>query len=202
MQRIRRLGARGRFPAGVLRLVLLCLFVIAVGMIRPRLTHESAGWLLLACGLLTAGAAAAFSEATQRALSRSRLISASFRRVDAVRLVIRRTGLPLLGLAFFLFWTFVYIGLWWFRTDGTFTFSSLQEGEQPRFADFFYYSVSAALIAPPQDIVAVSRGARSATMIEMITGLGLLTTYISTLFELRRSPDRGPEPADGGDPPR
>lgn len=195
-------GAAERFPAGVLRLAVLCLFVVGIGMVRPRLTHESAGWLLLACGLLTVVAAAAFSEATRRVLSRSRLISASFRRVDAVRLVIRRTGLPLLGLAFFLLWTFVYVGLWWFRPEGTFAFASLPPGEQPRFADFFYYAVSAALIAPPQDIVAVSRGARSATMIEMITGLGLLTTYLSTLFDLRRPRREDARQPDGGAEPR
>jgi hypothetical protein len=187
-------------PAGASRLTLLCIFVIVIEMIRPRLSHSGAGWLLLACGLATVGAALAFSQATHRVLARSRLMSASLRRVDAVRLVIRRTGLPLLGLAFFLFWTFVYVGLWWYRSEGTFTFSSLQPGESPRFADFFYYSVSAALIATPQDIVAVSRGARAATMIEMILGLALLTTYITTLIELRRNASREAGAAGPGEP--
>jgi hypothetical protein len=30
-----------------------------------------------------------------------------------VRPRLRRVGLPLIGLAFFLVWTFVYIGIWW-----------------------------------------------------------------------------------------
>jgi hypothetical protein len=189
-----------RLPAGVVRLGLLCLFVIVVGMIRPRLTPGAAGWLVLASGLLVVAAAVAFSEAIRRVVSRSALIAGSFRVVDGVRVVIRRTGLPLLGLAFFLFWTFVYVGLWWYRPHETFTFASLKPVEEPRFADFFYYSVSTAFIAPPQDIVAVSRGARSATMIEMLTGLALVTTYLSTLFETRRAKREAETSVDRGDP--
>ena len=42
-------------------------------------------------------------------------------------LLLRRTGLPILGLAFFLVWTFVYLGLWWFRPEGSFTGPRLRE---------------------------------------------------------------------------
>lgn len=185
-----RLAAR--LPAGLLRLGVLCLFIVAIGMIRPRLTQGAAGWLLLACGLVVAGAAVAFSAATRRAASRLRVMAEGYRLVDAVFDVVQRTGLPLLGLAFFLFWSFVYVGLWWFRPDGS--FAGLEP--HPRFADFFYYAVSTAFIAPPQDIVAASRGARTATMIEMLTGLALVTTYVSSLFEWRREHRR-----DAREPP-
>ena len=188
---------RNRLPAGVARLGLLCLSIVAIGMIRPRLTHESAGWLLLGCGVLTAGGAAAFLAATRRVAARLPLMSGSLRAVDAILVLLRRTGLPFLGLAFFLFWTFVYLGLWWYNAEEAFKGLA----GQPRFADLFYYSVSTAFIAPPQDIVATSRGARSATMIEMLTGLALLTTYVSSLFEWRREQRQAAEPPSQSGPP-
>jgi hypothetical protein len=40
-----------RLSAGLLRLGILSLFIVVVAMIRPRLTHWSAGWLVLAGGL-------------------------------------------------------------------------------------------------------------------------------------------------------
>ena len=159
-------------------------------MIRPRLTHESAGWLLLGCGLLTVAGATAFFTATRRVAARLPLMAGSLRAVDAVLVLLRRTGLPFLGLAFFLFWTFVYLGLWWYNPEEAFKGIA----EHPRFADLFYYSVSTAFMAPPQDIVATSMGARSATMIEMLTGLALLTTYVSTLFAWRRGQRETAEP--------
>jgi hypothetical protein len=176
-----------RVPLGVVRLLVLCLFIVVIGMIRPRLDREDAGYVLLACGLLTVGAALAFAGATWRVAGHLPVVSTSWRLVDAVRLLLRRTGLPLLGLAFFLFWTFVYLGLWWYHPEETFTGLS----DRPRFADFFYYAVTAALTSPPEDIVAASRGARSATMIEMLTGIALLGAYLSSFVQLRRdTPER------------
>jgi hypothetical protein len=170
--------------AGTLRLAVLCAFIIAVGMVRPRLSPDSAGVLLLiGGGLVTVGAAAAFV-ATRRLAARLPLLDRSQRVADAILLVIRRTGLPLLGLAFFLLWTFVYLGLWWFRPEGSF----VGLAPNPRFADFFYYAVSTAFISPPGDILAQSRGARSATMIEMMTAFALLTAYLSSLVDWRAPP--------------
>ena len=63
------------------------------------------------------------------------------------------------------------------------TFAGLSA--HPYFADFFYYAVSTAFIAPPGDIIASSRGARTATMIEMLTGFALVTAYLASLFEWR-----------------
>ena len=50
-------------------------------------------------------------------------------------------------------------------------------------ADFFYYAVSSAFISPPNDVIAVSRGARTGTMIEMLTAFALLTAYLSSFVD-------------------
>lgn len=172
----------GRVPSAVVRLGILCLFIVVIGMIRARLTQAAAGWVLLGCGIATVAAGLAFLGATRRVLRRVQQVTGTFRIIDAVRLLVRRTGLPLLALGFFLVWTFVYLGLWWYSPDESF----LGLAKEPRFADFFYYAVSTAFVSPPGDIIARSRGARSATMIEMLTGFALLTAWLSTLFELRR----------------
>jgi hypothetical protein len=192
--RLSRLALPSRFPIGLVRLLVLCLFIVAMGMIRPRLDRGDAGWVLLVCGLVTLAALLAFAGATWRVAGHLPVMSTSWRLVDAVRLLFRRTGLPLLGLAFFLFWTFVYLGLWWYHPEETFTGLS----ERPRFADFFYYAVTAALTSPPEDIVAASRGARSATMIEMLTGIALLGAYLSSFVQLRRDarPEEEARPPD------
>lgn len=178
-----------RLPGSLVRLGILCAFIVAIGMIRPRLTPERAGWVLLACGLVTLLGLAAFLLSTRRVAHRLPMVAGSLRAVAAVRVLLRRTGLPLLALAFFLLWTFVYLGLWWYRPDGT--FSGL--GPEPRFSDFFYYAVMTAFTSPPEGIAPLSRGARSATMIEIMTGLALLTTYLSTLFEWRRGQHAPPD---------
>jgi hypothetical protein len=180
---VRAPGWLHRVPSGLWRLLVLCAFIVAIGMIRPRLDREAAGWALLASGLVTAGAGIAFAAATRRVAAHLPVVGGAWRAVGAVQVVLRRTGLPLLGLGFFLLWTFVYVGLWWVHPEET--FAGLPES--PRFADFFYYAVMTALTSPPEDIVAASRGARSATMIEILTGIALLTTYLSSLLEARRA---------------
>ena len=87
-----------------------------------------------------------------------------------------------LGLLFFLAWTLVYLGVW--AVHPAEAFRGL--GPRPRFADFFYYSVSTALISPPGDILAQSRGARGATMIEMLIAFALLTAYLSSFVDWGR----------------
>jgi len=164
----------GRLSAGLVRLGVLSVFVILVAMIRPRLSHGSAGWLVLAGGLAAVAGALVFLVATRRTAGQLRFLDHPA--TGAVLLVLRRTGLPLLGLAFFLFWTFVYVGIWWVHPHSA--FSGLPP--HPRFADFFYTAVSTAFISPPGDILAHSRGARAATVIEMLTAFALLTAYAST----------------------
>ena len=171
-------GRPGWLTAGMLRLATLSLFVVLVGMVRPRLTPESA-WILVAVGAGSAVVGGAlFLVATRRLAARLPLHEAT----EAFLLLLRRTGLPLLGLAFFLFWTLVYVALWAVHPKEAFTGLPTD----PRFADFFYYAVSAAFISPPGDVLAHSRGARSATMIEMLTAFALLTAYLSSFVDWHR----------------
>jgi uncharacterized protein YjeT (DUF2065 family) len=180
--------------AGALRLAGLCLFVVGVGMVRWHLTTGSAKVLLAVAAALVVVGAVIFVERTRRIADRMPLLGRTRKLADAVFLLLRRTGLPLLGLAFFLLWTLAYIALWTVHPQQAFRGLSAS----PRFADFFYYAVSTAFAAPPQDIVAHSRGVRSATMIEMLTGLALLATYVASLLETRGgegAPElRPPEP--------
>jgi hypothetical protein len=150
-------------------------------MARPRLTPGQAGLVVLVCGLVTLAAALSLVIGTWWIAKGLPLGLEGRRLVAAVRVLLRRVGLPLLGLAFFLFWTFFYVGLWWYRPEATFAGLSAH----PYFADFFYYAVSTSFIAPPGDIIASSRGARTATMIEMLTGFALVTAYLASLFEWR-----------------
>ena len=170
-----------RLPPGISRLFILCVFVVLIGMARPRLTPGQAGLVVLVCGLVTLAAAMSLVIGTWWIAKGLPLGLEGRRLVAAVRVLLRRVGLPLLGLAFFLFWTFFYVGLWWYRPEATFAGLSAH----PYFADFFYYAVSTSFIAPPGDIIASSRGARTATMIEMLTGFALVTAYLASLFEWR-----------------
>jgi hypothetical protein len=179
----------GWLGAGALRLGALSLFVVLVAMLRPRLTPYAAGWVVLAGGLCMVGGGVLFALRTRSLALRLPLPGRAQRATDATFLLLRRLGLPLLGLAFFLFWTFVYMGLWWAHPPDAFR----GLGESPRFADFFYTAVSTAFISPPGDILAHSRGARAATMIEMMTSFALVTAYASSFIDLRRS---GPDPAE------
>jgi hypothetical protein len=182
-------GRPGWLTAGAARLGVLSFFVVLVGMVRPRLTDGAAGVLVLvALGLVVTGALL-FLGSTRRLAERLHLHGVT----TPVLVQVRRTGLPLLGLAFFLFWTMVYVGLWWFHPESSFTGLD----RHPRFADFFYYAVSTAFISPPGDIFAHSRGARSATMIEMLTAFALLTTYLSSFVDWQRAAVA--EPAAPGD---
>ncbi len=176
------IGTRPRFlTAGALRLGVLCLMVVAIGMLSPRLTPDEATRVVVAGVMAVAVGAALFVLATHRTAERLRRYDV-FRPTEVVLIVIRRTGLPLLGLAFFLVWTFVYLAIWAYHPTGPeHAFDGLDA--EPRFADFFYYAVSTAFISPPGDIVAASRGARSATLIEMLTGLALVTAYAGSFVD-------------------
>jgi hypothetical protein len=178
----------GWVTAGSVRLGLLSLFVVLVAMLRPRLTPDNAGWVVLAGVLFAAGAGALMLVATRRVALQLPFLDRSERVTDAIFLVVRRIGLPLLGLAVVLLWTFVYIAVWWAHPKDA--FGGLEQ--HPRFADFFYVSVSTAFVSPPGDIVAHSRGARAATMIEMLTALALLGTYVSSFVDWHR----GTRPAE------
>ena len=162
---------------GMIRLAILSAFVVLVGMIRSRMTPHGA-WIVFGVGAGLAVAGGVLFAVGSRRLTERLGFS---HRVVGVLFLFRKMGLPLLGLAFFLVWTIVYIGLWAF--DPVHSFDGLEK--LPRFADFFYYAVSTAFISPPGDILAQSRGARSATMIEMMTAFALLTAYLSSLVDWR-----------------
>jgi hypothetical protein len=160
---------------GMIRLAILSAFVVLVGMVPSHLTPNRA-WVVFGVGVGVAVAGVAlFARGSRRLTERLGLGHLT----EGVLLLLRKTGLPLLGLAFFLAWTIVYIGLWAF--DPADSFAGLED--LPRFADFFYYAVSTAFISPPGDIFAKSRGARSATMIEMLTAFALLTAYLSSFVD-------------------
>jgi hypothetical protein len=173
----------------MIRLGALSLFVVLVGMVPARLS-PSRGWVVFGAGTAIAVSGALLFVVDTR---RMKLRLGLGHRAEAFLVLLRRTGLPVLGLAFFLAWALVYIGLWAFRPDGAFT--GLEH--RPHFSDFFYYSVSTAFISPPGDLIAHSRGARSATMIEMLTAFALLTAYLSSFVDWygrRPDPDPRPEP--------
>jgi hypothetical protein len=180
LQRLRRIDLPGDRPrwltVGTLRLLALCGVIVGIGMLPGHLTRAEAG-IIGWTGLAVLGLAVTvpFAAATRRLASRLPV-------ADAVLVVLRHAGLVGLGLAFFLFWTFVYLLLWWRHPVEAFT----GLGPRPRFNDFFYTAVSTAFVSPPGDILANSRGARSATMIEMLTGFGLLAAYLSSFLDFGR----------------
>jgi hypothetical protein len=159
----------------MVRLGLLSLFVIAIGMIRGRLTTTTA-WVVVGIGAALAVIGLLVLLGATRRLERRLKIPWP---AEAFVLLLRRIGLPLVGLAFFLAWTVVYVALWAIHPEEAFTGLA----EEPRFADFFYYAVTTALISPPGDIFAASRGARSATMIEMLSSFALLTAYLASFVD-------------------
>ena len=165
-------------------MVVLIGAIVAIEMIPVRLTVERAWWLF-GVGLV-APIVVGVSFALLRRVEGRVLLGSSARLTEAVTNGVRHVGLPLLGLAFFGFWTLVYIGLWAFNSTEAFGGVS----ERPRVADFFYYAVSTAFTSPPEGIVAGSRGVRSATMIELFTALALISLYLSSLVDWQRTRTR------------
>jgi hypothetical protein len=171
----------GWLTGGTIRFLILCGAIAAVSMLSPRLTPTQAGMVALVGGLATVAGASCLWVATRALAAQEGASGLTQGQRTAASLLglLRATGLPLLGLAFFLVWSFVYVGMWWYAPSGIDrAFTGL--APRPRYADFFYYSVSTGLISPPGDIFAHSRGARAATVIEMLAGLALVTTYLSS----------------------
>ena len=161
---------------GVLRLAGLCAFIVVIGMLPGRLTPAKAGWIALAGALVLAAAI------TLPFLFELRRLTSRLPVGQAVLQVLRHAGLVGLGASFFILWTLVYLALWWRHPQEAFTGLA----PHPRFADFFYYAVSTAFVSPPGDILANSRGVRSATMIEMLSGFALLAAYLASFVDFRR----------------
>ena len=161
------------------RLIILCGFIVVVAMLSPRLSPDAAGVVALVGAAAVLAGAIVFT-LLARNVHHLGTASTGLRVAEALLVTLRTLGLPILALGFFLLWTFVYLAVWWYHPDDAFT-GLMRDGVDPRFADFFYYAVMTAFISPPNDIIAASRGARSATLIEMLTGLSLLATYLSSL---------------------
>ena len=165
-------------------MLVLIAAIVAIEMIPVRLSVERAWWLF-AVGMV-APVVGGVLLASRRHAAGLPLLGSSVRATDAVLARLRHVGLPLVGLAFFGFWTLVYTGLWAFNPDEAFG----GVGARPRLADFFYYAVSTAFTSPPEGIVAGSRGVRSATMIELFTALALLSVYLSSFVDWQRTRTR------------
>lgn len=190
----------GRLPAVVrgagLRLISVCLGVWAIGMLSPRLTPHRAGVVILVGAAVVLGLVVLLAASTHRILRRLqiRFVDRGIEAAEALLLLVRSIGLLVLSLGFFLFWTLVYLGVWWWHPASA--FRGLDR--HPYFSEFFYYAVSTAFISPPGDILAHSRGARTATMVEIVTGAALLSVYLASFVDLRttqRVPgDSDPQP--------
>jgi hypothetical protein len=176
-----------RLPAVIrgagLRLLSVCLAVWAVGMLSPRVTPHEAGVTVVVGVAIVIGLVALLGAGTHRILRRLRIgfVDRGVAAAEALLVLVRSIGLLVLSLGFFLFWTLVYLGVWWWHPASAFT--GLHP--HPYFSEFFYYAVSTAFISPPGDILAHSRGARTATMVEIVTGAALLSVYLASFVDLR-----------------
>jgi hypothetical protein len=175
--------------SGLIKLAVLSLFIVLVAMVRLHLTRTSATVSVIVATALTVAAVAWFLGAARQIARALPFLQTRERFTGAVLTELRRIGLPLLGLGFFLAWAFVYVALWAVHPGEAFR----GLGNSPRFADFFYYAVTTAFLSPPGDVLAHSRGARSATMIEMLTAFALLTAYASSFVDWGRSEQRDRE---------
>jgi hypothetical protein len=183
-----------RLPAFIrgagLRLLSVSLAVWVLGMLSPRVTPHQAGVIVVVGAGVVVGLVVLLGAGTRRILRRLRigLLERGVAAAEALLVLLRRIGLLVLALGFFLFWTLVYLGVWWWHPASAFTGLD----RHPYFSEFFYYAVSTAFISPPGDILAHSRGARTATMVEIVTGAALLSVYLASFVDLR-----GPEPPRG-----
>jgi hypothetical protein len=162
-------------------MLVLIAAIVAIEMIPVRLTIGRAWWIFGIAAVTPIVLGALFL--VRRHAAGLPVVGSSVRLTEAVLVLLRHVGLPLLGLAFFGFWTVVYTGLWAFDPDEALG----GVGDKPRLADFFYYAVSTAFTSPPEGIVAGSRGVRSATMIELFTALALLGVYLSSFVDWQRT---------------
>jgi hypothetical protein len=170
--------------AGTMHMLVLIAAIVAIEMIPVRLTVERAWWLFGIGAVAPLVLGVLFG--LRRRAAGLPLLGGSVRLTAAVLVRVRHIGLPLLGLAFFAFWTLLYTGLW--AANPNEAFGGLDE--RPRVADFFYYAVSTAFTSPPEGIAAGSRGVRSATMIELFTALALLSIYLSSFIDGQRKQAR------------
>ncbi len=171
----------GHLRGGGVRLLAACAAIWALGMFSPQIDRGAAdlvlilGWSVILLGLVV------LAGGTRHILEHLDvpLLGVGVARAAALLVALRRVGIVLLALAFFLFWTLIYIGVWRWHPAGA--FHGLPH--TPTFSDFFYYAVSTGFISPPGDIIAASKGARTATMIELLTGTAALAAYLGSFLD-------------------
>jgi hypothetical protein len=171
----------GKARGGALRLLGACIAIWVLGMLSPEITPHTATIVLIVGWSFIALIALVLAIGTRRVVARLDvpLLGAGVARITALVLALRKVGIVLLALEFFLFWTLIYIGVWRWHPAGA--FKGLPA--TPTFSDFFYYAVSTGFISPPGDITAYSKGARTATMIELLTGTAALAAYIGSFLD-------------------
>ena len=98
---------------------MLCAFIVLVEMLRAPLAALGRPIAIAGAAAVLVGAAL-FVGAARRLAEHLPFLSGSQRMADALVLQLRKIGLPLLALLFFLFWTFVYLALWAIHPDDAF----------------------------------------------------------------------------------
>ena len=163
-----------------LRLLAACGCLWVLGMLPLRLTDARADLIIVVGWLIVIALAASVGFGAHRVFARLDMLAlgSTVARATAISYALRRVGFVLLAMGFFLFWTLIYIGVWRWWERGSFTGLS----DRPYFSDFFYYAVSTGFVSPPGDIVAASRGARTATMTELLTGTAALAVYLGSFL--------------------
>src|SRR5204863_8399157 len=81
--------------AGLVRLLVLCAFIVLVEMLRPHLSPHSAGLIAIGGAVAVLVGAALFVGAARRLAAHLAFLSGSQRMADALVLQLRRIGLPL-----------------------------------------------------------------------------------------------------------
>ena len=108
--------------------------------------------------------------------------------------VLKRVGVLVPALMFFLFWTLIYITAWsWNPTTCSAdpvqacagAFGGL--GTHPIFGDFLYYSVNMAFANPVPDVIGRSHLVHSLNTVEVMSGIGLASLYAGAFFGLNQS---------------
>ena len=187
----------GKARGGALRLLAACVAIWVLGMFSPEITPNTAtivliiGWsiiglivLVLAIGTRRVVAAARRAAARRRRGARHRARAGA---AQGGHRAARARVLPLLDADLH-------------RRLALASRRRLQGlPPTPTFSDFFYYAVSTGFISPPGDITALSKGARTATMIELLTGTAALAAYIGSFIDF--GPAAARAVVAGGDAP-
>ncbi len=112
--------------------------------------------------------------------------------VDGAEWVARVFGRTLIALAFFMTWALVYLLVWSLDAeecvlnpekpcDGAYR----GVGEETTVGDFLYFSVNAALVNMPPDLIAHSREAHTALLLELLSGVAVVTGFAARFLGMK-----------------